>query len=145
MKRARRGLQRGFTLTAAALSLSLVASSAYATDLCHNIGGPNGLGANTDCPLTTPLPGCVVPLAVTGSIIVPPGYFLGILLGGPQFHPPFPDPLPNSVLAHLAHGDGFATDFFDLHLASEIGPHQASNVDCIAPRFDTTQPPEPGN
>jgi hypothetical protein len=145
MKRARRGLQHGSLLTAAALSLSLVASSAYATDLCHNIGGPNGLGANTDCPLTTPAPGCVVPLEGSASIIVPPGSFLGILLGGPQFHPPFDfNNLPPAVLAHIAHGDGFATDFFDLHLASEIGPHQASNVDCMAVRI-IPQPEEPGN
>ena len=141
----RKLLQQCARSAVAALGIGLVASSAYATDLCHNIGGPNGLGANTDCPLTTPGLGCVVPLEGSGSIIVPPGSFLGILLGGPQFHPPFDfNNLPPAVLAHIAHGDGFATDFFDLHLASEIGPHQASNVDCMALRF-VPQPPEPGN
>jgi hypothetical protein len=49
--------------------------------------------------------------------------------------------------AHLAHGDGYATRIFipPLHLASVIGPHQASNVECLAMRATTEQPPEPGN
>jgi hypothetical protein len=31
-----------------------------------------------------------------------------------------------------------------LHLASVVGPHQESNVECIARRA-IPQPPEPGN
>jgi hypothetical protein len=137
MKRARRVLQHGSIL--AALSLSLVATSAYATDICHNIGGPRDLGANCDGT------GVCTYVFEGGTITVLPNQFLGILLGGPQFAPPFDDG-GNSIAAHLAHGDGFATGFFDppLHLASSIGPHRASNVDCIATRA-VPQPPEPGN
>jgi hypothetical protein len=48
--------------------------------------------------------------------------------------------------AHIAHGDGIALVFYDppLHLASDIGPHKASNVDCAAIRI-VPQPPDHGN
>ena len=133
----------------AALGIGLVASSAYATELCHNIGGPNGLGANTDCPLTTPDPGCVIALEGGGTITVAPGFFLGIHIGQPG-QPPFNQPpiniFVNPVAAHIAHGDGVSVFTFSppLHLASSIGPHQASNVECLAERI-VPQPTEPGN
>jgi hypothetical protein len=142
MKRARRGLQHGSMLAAAALSLSLVATSAYATDLCHNIGGPRDLGANCDGTGT-----CTYQLEGGGAITVPEGSFLGIRIGGPQFNVPPPiDQTNPAVIAHFAHGDGIASAEFDppLHLASAIGPHRASNVDCLAER-KFPQPPEPGN
>lgn len=48
------GMLRYTPILAAAISLSLVASSAYAHEppppkgICHNIGGPEELGANCD-------------------------------------------------------------------------------------------------
>ncbi|MGH8644842.1 MAG: hypothetical protein ACREX4_10430 [Gammaproteobacteria bacterium] len=128
----------GFTLT-------LIAGSAYAggcdpykkecpppeppkARLCHNIGGPQELGANCDNANFDEFP-C---LLITNSLV-----YAGILI----------DPNDSSFEAHLKHGDGSALMEFDppLHLASEIGPHQASNVECVAVRELTEQPPEPGN
>ena len=124
-----------------ALGAALFASSAYATELCHNIGGPRDLGANCDGTGT-----CTYQLEGGSAITVAPGHFLGIKIGGPQFQAPVPT-TNRAVAAHLAHGDGIVITTFDppLHLASDIGPHRASNVDCLALRFLTTQPPEPGN
>jgi hypothetical protein len=123
-----------------AAALTLVAGSAFAGGepghedlLCHNIGGPRDLGANCD---GTGF--CTYQLEGGGSITVAEDHFLGIVIGASE----------NALAAHLAHGDGFVIgSIFDppLHLASEIGPHRASNVDCLALREDTTQPPEPGN
>jgi hypothetical protein len=127
------------SLLAAALGLGLVASSAYATELCHNIGGPRDLGANCDGT------GTCTYVHEGGTITVLPGFFLGIKIGGPQFQPPVN--LSNkAVAAHIAHGDGITISSFDppLHLASDIGPHRASNVDCLAERI-VPQPPDPGN
>jgi hypothetical protein len=136
---ARRALHQASLV--AAVAFTLVASAAYATDLCHNIGGPRDLGANCDGTGT-----CTYQLVGGGTVTLPAGQFFGILIGGPQFQVPVS--LTNAaVAAHLAHGDGLAFATFDppLHLASAIGPHQQSNVDCIATRLLTTQPPEPGN
>src|SRR5262245_28608694 len=123
-------------LMTAALSVSatLIAGSAYAGgnayQLCHNIGGPRDLGAN--CEATG---NCTVPLEDGSVLTFAENEFLGILIGAGD----------NSLAAHLAHGDGFATRIFDppLHLAAEIGPHRASNVECLARRATTEQPPEP--
>lgn len=118
------------------LSATLLASSAYAGGstyvLCHNIGGPRDLGAN--CEATG---NCTVELEGGEVLTFSVNEFLGIIIGAGD----------QSLSAHLAHGDGFATRVFDpaLHLASEIGPHRASNVECLARRATTEQPPEPGN
>lgn len=100
--------------------------------LCHNIGGPRDLGAN--CEATG---NCSVALEGGGSINLSANQFLGIVIGASD----------TAAAAHLAHGDGWVEELFDppLHLASVIGPHQASNVDCLATRETTTQEPEPGN
>ena len=123
-----------------AAALTLVAGSAFAGGepghedlLCHNIGGPRDLGANCDG-----TGNCTYQLEGGGVIAVAEDHFLGIVIGvvgGP------------SLAAHLAHGDGEVITLFDppLHLASQIGPHRASNVECLAERAITTQPPEPGN
>jgi hypothetical protein len=106
--------------------------------LCHNIGGPRDLGANCDmtgnCSFTLPPP--------IGTITVAPNGFLGIIIGVDQNN-------AGALAAHLAHGDGFPILLtFDppLHLASSDanGPHQASNVECLAERV-IPQPTEPGN
>ncbi|GAB3750447.1 hypothetical protein [Lysobacter olei] len=103
------------------------------TDLiCHNIGGPRDLGAN--CEATG---NCSVELVGGGTIIFTnDDQFLGIVIGAGD----------NSAAAHIAHGDGFVDLLFDppLHLASEIGPHKASNVECMGTRV-IPQPEEPGN
>jgi len=128
-------------LMTAALSVgaTLIAGSAYAGEepphekdvVCHNIGGPRDLGANCDG-----TGACTYELEGGGVIAVAPNHFLGIVIGASD----------QSLEAHIAHGDGFAIALFDppLHLASEIGPHQASNVECLAERI-VPQPPEPGN
>ena len=100
--------------------------------ICHNIGGPRDLGAN--CENTG---SCSVELVGGGTIVfTDPDQFLGIVIGASD----------NAAAAHIAHGDGFAELIFDppLHLASVIGPHRASNVECMATRI-LPQPPEPGN
>jgi hypothetical protein len=73
------------------------------------------------------------------EITVTPNHFLGIIVGFNQDN-------PRALAAHIAHGDGFIDTIFDppLHLASEIGPHRASNVECLAERV-IEQPDEPGN
>ena len=139
------GLTRKSLMTAAlGVSATLIAGAACAgekdpppppppTDLiCHNIGGPRDLGAN--CENTG---NCSVELEGGGSIVFTnDDQFLGILIGASD----------NAAAAHIAHGDGFADLIFDppLHLASVIGPHQASNVECMGTRV-LPQPPEPGN
>jgi hypothetical protein len=96
--------------------------------LCHNIGGPQQLGANCDNANASLLPCALLanPLAYAGIVI---------------------SPNDASFDAHLRHGDGFALVIFSppLHLASEGQNHQAANVECVAIRAITTQPPEPGN
>ena len=101
--------------------------------LCHNIGGPRDLGANCDG-----TGNCSYQLGDGTTMVVAPDFFLGIVIGTDS---------PQAIAAHLAHGDGYATALYDppLHLASVIGPHRASNVECLARRAITTQPPEPVN
>lgn len=132
------------TLTTAALTVTatLIAGAACAGEkdppsppkdlICHNIGGPRDLGAN--CEATG---NCSVELEGGGSIVFTnENQFLGIVIGASD----------TAAAAHIAHGDGYAELIFDppLHLASVIGPHQASNVECLATRV-LPQPPEPGN
>lgn len=132
------------SLITAALSVgvTLIAGSAIAGDkypppekmfLCHNIGGPRDLGAN--CEATG---NCTFILPDGGTIIFTENQFLGIVIGATS---------DGAIEAHLAHGDGWAIGpIYDppLHLASVVGPHQESNVECIAER-EIPQPDEPGN
>jgi hypothetical protein len=114
-------------ILAAALSVGLFAGTANA-NLCHNIGGPRELGANFN----------------GIGFVLEKNQFFGILIfSSDAFH--FP-PNEQALAAHLAHGDGDADVIFDppLHLASEVGPHNLSNVECIGTRV-FEQPPEPGN
>ncbi|MBW3551149.1 MAG: hypothetical protein KY442_10155 [Proteobacteria bacterium] len=101
--------------------------------LCHNIGGPRDLGAN--CEATG---NCTFILQDGSRIVLTGNQFLGIVIGVKS---------EKAIAAHLAHGDGWAIGpIYDppLHLASVVGPHQASNVECFAER-EFPQPPEPGN
>ena len=100
--------------------------------LCHNIGGPRDLGAN--CEATG---FCTFILPNGSTVVFTEDQFLGILIGAHS---------ASAIQAHLAHGDGFAWGIYDppLHLASVVGPHQASNVECVATRL-IPQPEEPGN
>lgn len=137
------GLTRKSLMSAAlGISATLVAGAACAGGigplhnpptgaLCHNIGGPRDLGAN--CEATG---NCTVLLQDGTLLTFRDDQFLGILIGASE----------QSLEAHLAHGDGFATVIWEpaLHLASVIGPHRASNVECLATRV-VPQPPEPGN
>ncbi|MBF6022604.1 hypothetical protein [Lysobacter niastensis] len=136
------GLTKKTLMTAMlTLSATLAAGAACAGDkdpppskdlICHNIGGPRDLGAN--CENTG---NCTVETEEGFNIVfTDENQFLGIVIGaGPQ-----------SAAAHIAHGDGYVQTLFSpaLHLASEIGPHRASNVECLATRVNP-QPPEPGN
>lgn len=103
--------------------------------ICHNIGGPRGLGANCDM--------ASVPCPVTAedgrTFTLAPGQFYGIIV-------PFNTLQGGALEAHIAHGDGPIVLTIDppLHLASTEGPHRASNVECIGTRI-LPQPPEPGN
>lgn len=101
--------------------------------ICHNIGGPEQLGA--DCDVVTGA--CLVGLVGGQTLIVPAGNFLGIIVGTDS---------PGALAAHLAHGDGPIQLIFDppLHLASTGQNHSASNVECMGTRV-IAQPPEPGN
>jgi hypothetical protein len=103
------------------------------TGLCHNIGGPRDLGANCDMTGT-----CTYRTDGVDITVVPP-QFLGIIISFNQDN-------EAAMAAHIAHGDGPILSTFDppLHLASEIGPHRASNVECLGTRL-VPQPPEPGN
>jgi hypothetical protein len=97
-------------------------------DICHNIGGPRELGANCDNANADEFP-----CAFLESDLA----YAGIIIGASD----------NALDAHLKHGDGFVLISFDppLHLASEGLKHQAANVECVALRATTEQPPEPGN
>ena len=136
------GLTKKSLITAAlSIGATLIAGSACAGDkyppppkdvICHNIGGPRDLGAN--CENTG---NCTVELEGGGTIVfTDENQFLGIVVGASD----------NATAAHIAHGDGPADLLFDppLHLASVIGPHKASNVECMGTRV-LPQPPEPGN
>lgn len=132
--------KKSLVMTALSVSATLIAGAAWAGGdypppeedlLCHNIGGPRDLGAN--CEATG---NCTVLLEDGTLLTFRDDQFLGILIGASE----------QSLAAHLAHGDGFATVTWEpaLHLASVIGPHRASNVECLAERV-FPQPPEPGN
>jgi len=136
------GLTRKSLVTATlSVGATLIAGSALAGGdyppppsdvICHNIGGPRDLGAN--CENTG---NCSVDLVGGGTIVfTDPDQFLGIVIGASD----------SAAAAHIAHGDGFVDLIFDppLHLASVIGPHRASNVECMGTRI-FPQPPEPGN
>jgi hypothetical protein len=124
------------TVLAATLALLLVAvvKPAYAHIICHNIGGPEALGANCDpatgtCSITT-LEGLTLTIQTT--------QFFGI-------------PLPlletsAAIAAHIAHGDGVAELIIEprLHLASTGQNHTGANVGCVGRRI-IEQPEEPGN
>jgi hypothetical protein len=101
--------------------------------ICHNIGGPDELGANCDGATGE----CSFTLDTGQTIVVPQNHFLGILI---------PLTSAGAIAAHIAHGDGPAEVIFDppLHLASTGQIHQASNVECLGERV-LPQPPEPGN
>ncbi|GAB3359403.1 hypothetical protein [Lysobacter tyrosinilyticus] len=120
---------------ALAVSATLIAGAAVAggqpRTICHNIGGPRDLGAN--CEATG---NCTFILPNGSTVVFTENEFLGILIGASD----------NAAEAHLKHGDGYAFAIYDppLHLASVVGPHQESNVECAARRVNP-QPPEPGN
>lgn len=101
--------------------------------ICHNIGGPQELGANCDGATGE----CSFTLDTGQTIVVARNHFLGILI---------PPTSEGAIAAHLAHGDGPAEMIFDppLHLASTGQIHRASNVECLGSRV-LPQPPEPGN
>jgi hypothetical protein len=135
----------GLTKTLKAAALGVVATLAAGTaiaggtypppkvTLCHNIGGPRDLGAN--CEATG---NCTFILPGGGTMVFTGNQFLGIVVNASG---------ENAIAAHIAHGDGWIIGpIYDppLHLASVVGPHQASNVECIAERI-IPQPTEPGN
>jgi hypothetical protein len=101
--------------------------------ICHNIGGPQELGANCDGATGE----CSFTLASGQTITVASNHFLGILISATS---------EGAIAAHLAHGDGPAEVIYDppLHLASTGQIHRASNVECLGERV-LSQPPEPGN
>lgn len=101
--------------------------------ICHNIGGPQELGANCDGATGQ----CTYTLDTGATITVARNNFLGILI---------PPTSEGAIAAHLAHGDGPVQTTYDppLHLASTGQIHKASNVECVGTRV-LTQPPEPGN
>ena len=101
--------------------------------ICHNIGGPDDLGANCDMTGT-----CTYPTD-QGDITVTPNHFLGIIIS-------FNAANSKALGAHIGHGDGPIVARFNpaLHLASTAGPHRASNVECLGERV-LEQPEEPGN
>lgn len=132
------GLTKKSLIAALGVSTALIAGTAIAGGkpepkiLCHNIGGPFDLGAN--CEATG---NCTFILPNGSTVTYTGNQFLGILIGASG---------EQAIAAHLAHGDGYATAIYDppLHMASVVGPHQASNVECLATRV-LPQPPEPGN
>jgi len=150
--------KKSLLATALSLGLALVAGAAFAGEpptcdpkkdvcpcdpktekceikgFCHNIGGPQELGANCDGATGA----CQFTLDTGATITVARNHFLGILI---------PPTSVGAIAAHLAHGDGPTEVVYDppLHLASTGQIHKASNVECMAERAITTQPPEPGN
>ena len=105
-----------------------------AKGFCHNIGGPDALGANCD-PETG---ACSVTDQETGvTYTALEDEFFGHVIGTDS---------PNAILAHIKHGDGPVVEFIEptLHLASQGDNHKASNVNCIGIRV-IEQPDEPGN
>jgi len=135
---------------ALALSVSIRSATAGGTpppcdpkkqncDLCHNIGGPNALGANCDAGncgsilLTADADLIAEYLQAVGLAVVlgldPNKIYGGIVV-------PFGD---SAFTAHYNHGDGFTLVEFDrIH---DTQPHVSANVACFAVRHD----PDPGN
>jgi hypothetical protein len=101
--------------------------------ICHNIGGPQELGANCDGATGE----CTYTLDTGQTLTVARNHFLGILI---------PPTSGGALAAHLAHGDGPVETVYDppLHMASTGQNHRASNVECVGERV-LPQPPEPGN
>ena len=99
--------------------------------ICHNIGGPRDLGANCDSNDQ-----CTIVLQDGSTVTTDGNKFFGIIIKAS----------PKATKAHIKHGDGPLLMTFNppLHLASQIGPHKASNVECLGERVNP-QPPEPGN
>lgn len=146
--------KKSLLATALGLALTFVAGAALAGEtcdpkdpkcepppkklICHNIGGPRDLGANCDMTGTCTY-NLVDPIGSQTDITLAPNFFLGIVIGNATS--------VGAVAAHLAHGDGYAVETFKpaYHLASADQNHQAANVECVAERAITTQPPEPGN
>jgi hypothetical protein len=102
-------------------------------DVCHNIGGPNGLGANCDgtaeCELITNAFLLAQLACLQFSTCNTADIYAGIVV-------PFSDA---AIDAHIKHGDGFAlATFLRIH---DTQPHISANVDCFAVRPF----PDPGN
>lgn len=104
--------------------------------ICHNIGGPDGLGANCDGDCVG-LDFLAPAEALCGQIeaCATDRIYLGIFV-------PHSD---NAIEAHIKHGDGPTLVLIDPD--REHGQaHDDANWDCIAYRFESNeQPPEPGN
>jgi len=116
--------------------------------ICHNIGGPNQLGANCDALAANNItlecrliqdPGLLefyfdAVDACNGLVDCINNIYAGILV-------PFS---PQAAVAHHNHGDGVLLASFDrIH---DPLPHVSANVDCFGTRSgDILQPPEPGN
>ena len=108
-------------------------------DLCHNIGGPNALGANCDAGncdsiLDTGNDELIsLYLEAVGACVVwdcdPDNIYAGIVV-------PRSD---NAIAAHARHGDGPTLVVFErIH---DTQPHVSANLDCFAERVLV----DPGN
>ena len=106
--------------------------------LCHNIGGPNALGANCDagnCTLASILAtGDAELIAAFGLAVARAGTAAGQIYGGIVV--PFGDA---AFTAHDNHGDGPVLVTFDREHHTQ--PHVAANVGCFAIRDNE----DPGN
>src|SRR5262245_5892600 len=105
--------------------------------ICHNIGGPDGLGADCggadECEL---LEDPVLDAAFNAALIValengcnPASIYAGIFV-------PHSD---NAFDAHIKHGDGPALVFLPNRIHA-TQPHVGANVDCFGARVNA-QPP----
>jgi hypothetical protein len=109
--------------------------------LCHNIGGPQGLGANCDgadeCEAFLEEPLLSLFRAAITVCLATPGCDPDDIYAGI-----FVPHSANAFDSHVAHGDGPALLTFErLH---DPQPHISANVDCFGARV-FEQPPEPGN
>jgi hypothetical protein len=103
--------------------------------VCHNIGGPDAKGGGANCDPNIDAPCCIETVEI-GELCIDNTQYFGIVISNG----------PNSIAAHIAHGDGEATTIFDpaLHLSSSGQNHLGANVECVADRSNE-QDPEPGN
>ena len=103
--------------------------------VCHNIGGPDAKGGGANCDPNEDDP-CCIETEEIGEVCIDSTQYFGIIISNG----------PNSIDAHIKHGDGEATTTFDppLHLSSEGQNHLGANVECVADR-ENEQDPEPGN